>query len=266
MSSLEDFLADLIGPETMVVLGDTGATVNLATFLALAAGELDDAPITPPKRDTPEYRETITHVAETDEMDRVVNALGCLHDDYGWRGPADVMAEWALQIERTPVMADQRYRDMTGAVDLRQIIVIDPTEEQTLRIAADKQQRYQEERGLPPHEAFREALADTERGLELGRRWYPYLRAALAAAHTTRNRRAVLAEIFKAPGRKDRDELIRGAMLLATVAYGARHHDAITARYEEIGEGKEATHDPAISPGWNAGGGYMKRSALRRGK
>lgn len=264
MSNLEDFLADLIGPDTSIVLGDTGVEMTLSDFLTLASvGAFDDDDVTPPKRDSADYREAITSVATSDSLEHVINALKCLHADYGWRAVLDVMAEWIGQIERAALTQDDRYRDLTGTVDLRMIIVVDADEEQRLRIAADKKEKYVTEEGLAPHLAFQKGLAETEAGIELTSRWYPHFRAALAAAHTTHDRRSVIAELFKAPFRADPDELIKGAMVLGTAAYGVRHHEAMSARFEEVADGREASTDPTVAPGWNSGGGYMRRTALR---
>lgn len=264
MNSVEAFLAELIGPDTRIALGEGEATVSIAEFAELTAlvADLRDV-VAPPRRDSFEYREAIAYVAELDELDRVMGALDLLHDDYGWRGPADVMTEWVLQMDRHPLTQSSRWRDMTGVVDLTQVVVIRADEEQRLRIAADKKELY-EAQGLPPHEAFQKGLAQTEAGIALCERWMPYFHAALRAAHTTGDRRAVLGELFRAPGRTDRTELIKGASVLGTAAYGIRHHHSMTARFEEVAAGREATHDPSIAPGWDTSGGYMTRSALRR--
>lgn len=263
-SPLEEFFADLFGKDTKVVLGDTGMEVTFDQFLELATGGAFDDEPPAPRRDSQEYRETITYVAEMDHLDGVISALKGLLEDYGWRGPVDVMAEWIAQIERSPLTRDSRFRDMTGVVDLATIIVMDADEEQRLRIAADKKEKYTAEEGLPPHVAFQKALADTESGIELTRRWQPYFRAALSAAHTARDRRAVVAELFRSPGRKDPQELVRGAMVLGTAAYGVRHHDEMAAQMDAVAPRREASHDPSVAPGWNNGGGYMRRTALRR--
>lgn len=230
-------------------------------LLAMSDEVFSQAP-SAPQRGSAEYRETITFVAEQDSLDGVHSALKHLYVDYGWRGPVDVMAEWIAQIENAPLTRNPRYRDLTGTVELKTIIVIDATEEQRLRMAAGKQAAYQEEDGVAPHVAFQQGLADTEAGIEMTARWYSYFRAALAAAHTTGDRRNVVAELFKAPGRKDGNELVRGGLVLGTAAYGVRHQYEMAARYEETARGREAVYDPSVSPGWN-GGGYMRRSALR---
>jgi len=264
MSSLEEFFADLFGENTKVVLGDTGIEVGFNEFLDMATGgAFDDGPPAP-RRDSQEYRETITYVAGLDRLEVVISSLKGLLEDYGWRGPVDVMAEWIAQIERSPMTRDGRFRDMTGVVDLATIIVMDADDEQRLRIAADKREKYTAEEGLPPHLAFQKALADTDNGIDLTRRWQPYLRAALSAARTTGDRRAVVGELFRAPGRKDPQELIQGAMVLGTAAYGVRNHDAMVAQMDAVAPGREASHDPSVAPGWNNGGGYMRRTALRR--
>jgi hypothetical protein len=264
---MDEFLADLFDPNVATVI-DTGAEEGaagfLAEFLALALAAVDDAqPPAPPKRDSAEYAQAIATVAHMDDLERVIGALRLLWNDYGWRGPIDVMSEWIAQIETAPLTRDSRFRDLVGAVDLRTLIVIEATEEQRLRMAADKQQKLQQE-GLAPHLALQQGLAETEAGINLTKRWLPYLHAALVAAHTSRDRRAIAAELFKSPDRKDPTELIKGAAILGTAAYGVRHHDAMAARYEEVAQGREVVSDASISPGWNNGGGYMARSALRR--
>jgi hypothetical protein len=263
VSDLEAFMAELLGPDTTVVMDGTGLEVDLNTFLSMAMAILDDD--TPPKRSTPEYAQLIAHVAHLDELHRVVGSLQHLHSDYGWRGPLDVMSEWIAQMENSPAARDPKFRDLTGAVDLTTLLVIHVDDEQRLRLAADKKEQY-EAKGLPPHEAFRRGLAETEAGIALAQRWLPYFRAALSAAHTAKDRRAITAELFKAPGRTDREELLKAAMVVGTAAYALRHHDALAARHEAVTDGSEVTHNPAIAPGWNAGGGYMPRSALRRNR
>lgn len=261
MSDLENLLNELLDPETAVDVG--GVELTLAEFLAIAdALDTEPAEVTPPKRDTPQYRDAILAVSELDDLKTVVSALRQLHDDYGWRGPVDVMAEWVGQIERTEFYSP-RYRDLTGTVDLTRIIVIDADEEQQLRMAADRQHKYRTSQGLAPHAAFQEALAQTEQGLSLTRRWHPHLRAALTAAHATGDRRAVVAELFRAPGRTDREELIKGAMVLGTAAYGVRHHQALASRFDEVANGRESVTDPSITPGWGEGAS-VSLSALRR--
>lgn len=261
-SPLEEFFIDMFGSDTEVVLGDSGIAIGFGEFLNLAtAGFLDD--VTPPKRNSPEYRETIVYVAQSDRLEDVASSLKGLYSDYGWRGVLDVMAEWVAQIENAPLTRSARYRDVTGTVELKTIIVIEATEEQRLRMAADKQQKIMKEEGLAPHLAFQQGLADTEAGIGLTERWYPYFRAALQAAHTTRDRRAVIAELFKSPFRDNPKEMVQGGLVLGTAAYGVRHQFEMAARFEEIAQGREAVHDPSVSPGWN-GGGFMQRSALRR--
>lgn len=256
-------LAELLDPDTVIHLGDTEETITLGEFMALAGVEIGRP--APPKRGSEEYRDTIRHVATVDDVEQVGSAIQCLYEDYGWRGVADLMVDWTFQIDHAEPFRDPRYREpLSGAVDIAQIVAIHPDEEQKLLLAADKKNRYVEEQGMVPHEAFQKALTETEEGLAFMQRWYPYWRAALRAAHTTHDQRAVLAEYFKAPERTDRASFLQAALVLATAAYGARHHDAMAARFERAAEGVPVSHDESITPGWGAGGGYLSRSFLRQ--
>lgn len=254
---MDEMMASLLAG-ALIHVDETGEEMTLAELLEAYEGITRP---TPPPYGSPQYRETITHVTEHDELEGVIGAVDALYDDYGWRGPLDLMTAWVQQMDRSPQM-HHGYRDMTGAVDVTQFVVVHVDEEKELRIASDRAQRYAQ-RGLPQHEAFQKGLKDTRTGLELAQYWHPYFRSAFAAAHATGASRLVRAELFKAPARKDRKALCEGAVLLGTIAYGARHQEEMYDRYQQVGKGREALSHPAISPGWDVGG-YLSRDAMKR--
>ncbi|MFC4328307.1 hypothetical protein ACFPC0_10765 [Streptomyces andamanensis] len=255
----ETFMEELLRPDTEFTIGDTGETMTFAQLMALA----DGAPPPAPKRGTDEYRQLVSYVAQQDDVEGVGNMILGMQEDYGWKAVLDVMAEWALQVERGAATQEDRFREpLSGAVDMARLIVIHADEEQKLLIATDKKNQYVKT-GLPAHEAFRKAAQDTEASLTFLQGWYPYYSAALRAAHTTGDRRAIVAELFKAPGRQETQGLVQSALILATAAYHVRHYNEMHVAMQAAAGDAPVAHDESIAPGWG-NGGYVRRTFLRK--
>ncbi|MEV6400522.1 hypothetical protein AB0M39_38050 [Streptomyces sp. NPDC051907] len=249
-----DLLAELFGEDADIVIEDTGAQVDLPEFAGVLASLTPAEPV-PPKRGSDEYMDVVRQVARLEVATQAVNALHIFWDDFGWRGPLDLMTEWVIQIEHHPNTADES-RDMFGVVDLGTIVMLKPNEEHLLRIASRQSRDPEIAEGLAAHEAFSYALSLTERAVNVGAAWKPAFRAAFAAAHepdlTAKDRRrAVFAALFRGPGRTDKRELLQAALMLATAAMGVRNREQLTENF--LKSRQDSVYDTGqINPSWSA--------------
>lgn len=248
-------LADALGitPEELAGMGSEVGISTAQIAAALHAAERSIAPPAPPKRGTPGYREVIQAVAWTEELEKVINALKNLWDEYGWRAVLDVMAQWVRQIDAHPQL-DPRSRDMSGVVNIATVLVTNPDEDHVLRMASDLSTDYIQQ-GVAPHEAFRKGMDIATQAVKLAQDWLPHLRAAFAAARedTPDPDRAVFAALFHGPGRTDKHDLIQAAVLLGTAAMGVRNRDKLTKAAEHLPPGHTLVDNGEINPLWKSG-------------
>jgi len=249
-------LADALGitPEELAQRGEEVAFTREEMerlVEIIGPGILKD--ISRPRRGTPGYHRVLEHLAEVEELEKIINAMKHLWADFGWKGILDLMAKWVRQIDTHPHL-DADSRDALGVVNIGTIIMIGADEEQVLRMAAD----HAKDMGthLPPHQAFRQALHTSQRAAELARAWEPHFHNAFAAARETPyNERYVFAALYHAPGRENRHDCIQAALMLATAAMGVRNRPQLTRAFLRSGLPDDGTFidNGAINPRWRAG-------------
>ena len=190
----------------------------LGTFLMSVMQEvLGDQRV--PARGTPEYRDHLTTLSITNDMQETVAQLGYLWANYGWKAMVDLLVVLVDQI----VFFAEPLRDSFGRVPFDKLVRVDPDEatllESTVQLLNDKEAN---SHGMD----FTTALEQATTLVQNNKPWAVVVQRALDA-HQAGRKEDAWPILATGPGLRGenahRDRVFQAVMMVHLAAYSLRN-------------------------------------------